>query len=205
MEKVLKPEDINFEKSGGLVPAVIVDHLSLQVLMAGFMNREALEKTLELGKVTFFSRTKGRLWTKGETSGNFLTVKGIKPDCDNDTLLVKASPAGPVCHTGSHTCFGESPERPFNFLSGLFDLIETRRNEMPEGSYTTKLFTQGSDRIIQKVGEEAVEVVIAAKNRDKKEVINESADLLFHLLVMLSEQGIDPAEVIETLISRHNK
>mgnify|MGYP001271738552 CR=1 FL=1 len=205
MEKVLKPEGINFEKSGGLVPAVTVDHLSLQVLMTGFMNREALDKTLETGKVTFFSRIKGRLWTKGETSGNFLTVKGITPDCDNDTLLVKVSPAGPVCHTGTHTCFEEGEARPFNFLSDLFDLIEARKKEMPEGSYTTKLFSQGSDRIIQKVGEEAVEVVIAAKNRDKNEVINESADLLFHLLVMLSEQGIDPAEVVETLISRHNK
>ncbi len=205
MNMEFKIEEINFNKMAGLVPAVIVDHLSLQVLMTGFMNREALEKTIESGKVTFFSRTKGRLWTKGETSGNFLKVKGIIPDCDDDTLLVKVSPAGPVCHTGTHTCFGEGEARPLNFLSDLFDLIEARKKEMPEGSYTTKLFSQGSDRIIQKVGEEAVEVVIAAKNHDKKEVINESADLLFHLLVMLSEQGIDPAEVIGTLISRHNR
>lgn len=196
---------IDFEKSGGLVPAVIVDDISLQVLMTGFMNREALEKTLESGKVTFFSRTKGRLWTKGETSGNFLAVKRITPDCDNDTLLIKVTPAGPVCHTGTHSCFGEDQARPFNFLSDLFDLIERRKKEMPGGSYTTGLFREGSDRIIQKVGEEAVEVVIAAKNRDKKEVINESADLIFHLLVMLSEQGIDPGEVIGTLINRHNK
>ncbi len=196
---------IDFEKSGGLVPAVIVDDISLQVLMTGFMNREALEKTRESGKVTFFSRTKGRLWTKGETSGNFLAVKRITPDCDNDTLLIKVTPAGPVCHTGTHSCFGEGEARPFNFLSDLFDLIERRKKEMPGGSYTTGLFRDGSDRIIQKVGEEAVEVVIAAKNRDKKEVLNESADLIFHLLVMLSEQGIDPGEVIGTLINRHNK
>ncbi len=205
MSRELNINEINFEKLKGLVPAVIVDDLSLQVLMTGFMNREALEETLDTGKVTFFSRTRGRLWTKGETSGNFLFVKEVTPDCDNDTLLVRVRPAGPVCHTGTHTCFGEAAVRPFNFLSGLFDLIESRKKEMPEGSYTTKLFTQGSDRIIQKVGEEAVEVVIAAKNRDKKEVINESADLLFHLLVMLSEQGIDPGEVIGTLINRHNR
>lgn len=203
MKRELNIEKLDFEKSGGLIPAVIVDYLSLQLLMTGFMNREALEKTIETGKVTFFSRTKRRLWTKGETSGNFLSVRSITPDCDNDTLLVKVTPAGPVCHTGSYTCFGDGEERPLNFLSYLYDLIDSRKKEMPEGSYTSKLFNRGSDRIIQKVGEEAIEVVIAAKNMDREEIINESADLLFHWLVMLNEQGIDPAEVIGTLVSRH--
>lgn len=196
---------LNFDKMGGLLPAVIVDNQSSQVLMVGFMNEDAISRTLSTGKVTFFSRTKQRLWTKGEESGNFLKVEEILPDCDNDTLLIRAIPSGPVCHTGSHTCFGESEAIPFSFLSKLFNLIEERKAEMPEGSYTTSLFKRGSDRIIQKVGEEAVEVVIAAKNRNKEEIKNESADLLFHLLVLLSEQGINPSEVIGTLISRHGK
>ncbi len=203
MKREFNINELDFEKSGGLIPAVIVDDLSLQVLMTGFMNREAVEKTVETGKVTFFSRTKGRLWTKGEASGIFLYVRSITPDCDNDTLLVKVTPAGAVCHEGTHTCFGEDEARPFGFLSYLYDLIDSRKKEMPEGSYTTKLFNRGSDRIIQKVGEEAIEVVIAAKNRDKNEIINESADLLFHWLVMLNEQEIDPTEVIRTLVSRH--
>lgn len=196
---------LNFDKMGGLLPAVIVDNQTSQVLMVGFMNKDAISRTLSSGKVTFFSRTKQRLWTKGEESGNFLQVEEILADCDNDTLLIRATPSGPVCHTGSHTCFGENETISFSFLSKLFTLIEERKAEMPEGSYTTSLFKRGPDRIIQKVGEEAVEVVIAAKNRNKEEIKNESADLLFHLLVLLSEQGINPSEVVETLISRHGK
>jgi len=196
---------LNYEKMGGLVPAIITDCHSGQVLMVGFMNNEAVTQTISTGKVTFFSRTKGRLWTKGKESGNFLFVEEIIPDCDNDTLLIKANPVGPVCHTGNHTCFGENEAIPFAFLDRLFSVIEERREKLPEGSYTTSLFKRGADRIIQKVGEEAVEVVIAAKNRNKEEIKNESADLLFHLLVLLSEQGINPGEVIETLMARHGR
>jgi len=203
--RILDTALMDYEKTGGLVPAVITDHQSGQVLMVGFMNNEAVTQTISTGKVTFFSRTKRRLWTKGEESGNFLFVEEIIPDCDNDTLLIKAKPAGPVCHTGSHTCFGENEAIPFAFLDRLFTVIEERREKLPEGSYTTSLFNRGADRIIQKVGEEAVEVVIAAKNRNREEIKNESADLLFHLLVMLSEQGINPGEVVETLIARHGR
>lgn len=195
---------LDYDKMGGLIPAVVTDYNTGQVLMLGFMNHEAVTQTISTGKATFFSRTKGRLWTKGEVSGNFLFVEEIIPDCDNDTLLIKTKPAGTVCHTGSHTCFGENEAIPFAFLEQLFTFVEERKKEMPEGSYTTSLFKRGADRIIQKVGEEAVEVVIAAKNRDKEEIKNEAADLLFHLLILLSEQGINPSEVIGTLISRHN-
>lgn len=193
---------IDFAKMDGLIPAIITDQYTNAVLMLGFMNKEALTKTLETSKVTFYSRTKQRLWTKGETSGNFLEVKGMKIDCDNDTLLITAKPQGPVCHTGDFTCFGESKSNAA-FLEYLAQVIKRRRNDSPDESYTAKLFTRGKNRIIQKVGEEGVEVVIAAKNEDKNEIINESADLLFHLLVMLESQEVDFSEVIDCLIKRH--
>ena len=194
---------INFEKLDGLVPAIIIDELNNNVLMLGFMNEEALEQTIEKQKVVFFSRTKNRIWLKGETSKNYLNVKNISTDCDNDTLMIYAKPDGPTCHTGSYSCFAEVDKNNIHFLNYLSNLIKERKVKMPDGSYTTELFRRGSDRIIQKVGEEAVETVIAAKNKDKKEVINETSDLLFHLMVMLADQGIELSEVILNLQQRH--
>ena len=194
---------INFKKLDGLVPAIIIDELNNNVLMLGFMNKEALEQTIEKQKVVFFSRTKNRLWLKGETSKNYLNMKNISTDCDNDTLLIYAKPDGPTCHTGSYSCFAEVDKNNIHFLNYLSNLIKERKVKMPEGSYTTELFRRGSDRIIQKVGEEAVETVIAAKNKDKEEVINETSDLLFHLMVMLADQGIELSEVISNLEQRH--
>lgn len=193
---------IDFEKLNGLVPAVVVDKYTDQVLMLGFMNKEAVEKTIEINKVTFFSRSKNRLWTKGETSQNYLNLVDMKLDCDNDTILIYAVPEGNTCHLDQYSCFGtEKADR--DFLYKLYDLIKSRKLEMPEDSYTTKLFKQGPNRIIQKVGEEAVETVIAAKNRDKEEVINETSDLLYHIFVMLAEQGIEFREIVKNLESRH--
>ncbi|MCP5064667.1 MAG: bifunctional phosphoribosyl-AMP cyclohydrolase/phosphoribosyl-ATP diphosphatase HisIE [Ignavibacteriae bacterium] len=194
---------INFDKLDGLIPAIIIDELNNNVLMLGFMNKDALEQTIEKQKVVFFSRTKNRLWLKGETSKNYLNVKNISTDCDNDTLLIYAKPDGPTCHTGLYSCFVEVDKNNIYFLSYLSNLIKERKIKMHEGSYTTDLFRRGSDRIIQKVGEEAVETVIAAKNKDKEEVINETSDLLFHLMVMLADQGIELSEVISNLEQRH--
>ena len=188
---MLNIEKINFEKLSGIVPAIIIDASNNNVLMLGFMNKEALEQTIKKQKVVFFSRSKNRLWLKGETSHNYLNVVSISIDCDNDTLLIYAEPDGPTCHTGSYSCFAEVNENSVLFLEYLFKLIKQRKIEMPENSYTSKLFQRGSDRIIQKVGEEAVETVIAAKNKDKEEVIYETSDLLFHLLVMLADQEIN--------------
>lgn len=198
-------EKINFEKLSGIVPAIIIDASNNNVLMLGFMNKEALEQTIEKQKVVFFSRSKNRLWLKGETSHNYLNVVSISTDCDNDTLLIYANPDGPTCHTGSYSCFSEVNENSVLFLEYLFKLIKQRKIEMPENSYTSKLFQRGSDRIIQKVGEEAVETVIAAKNKDKEEVIYETSDLLFHLLVMLADQEIEFSDIISSLKKRHYK
>ncbi len=186
----------------GLVPAIIQDARSLKVLMLGFMNEEALERTRKVGKVTFFSRTRNRLWTKGEESGNFLYVEGVLEDCDRDTLLIKARPAGPVCHTGSDTCFDEENSAG-NFLLELQDLIHTRKAEMPEDSYTTSLFSKGINKIAQKVGEEAVELVIEAKDDRDDLFLNEAADLIYHLLVLLSAKGKDIRDVTSLLEQRH--
>ena len=194
-----------FEKLNGLIPAVVADVSNGQVLMLGFMNKEALEKTIETKLVTFYSRTKKRLWTKGETSKNYLHLVDIKPDCDSDTLLVYAKPDGNTCHTGNYSCFGAENYSSINFLNDLFALIKDRKEKMPEGSYTTKLFESGANRIIQKVGEEAIETVIAAKNRDKNEIVNETSDLIYHLFVMLAEQGIEFKEIVDNLESRHKK
>lgn len=200
---------MDFQKLNGLIPAIIQDARTSTVLMLGFMNSEALEKTREEGKVTFFSRTKDRLWTKGEESGNFLHVVDILEDCDRDTLLIKAHPAGPVCHTGSDTCFNEknsSSQNPegISFISQLQELIHTRKKEMPEGSYTTSLFNAGINKIAQKVGEEAVELVIEAKDDNESLFLNEAADLLYHLLVLLSAKGEDIKDVVSVLEQRHS-
>ena len=197
---------IDFQKMGGLAPAIIQDDKTGKVLMLGFMNREALDKTKETGYVTFFSRTKNRLWTKGETSGNTMQVTKILVDCDKDTLLIKARPAGPVCHTGADTCFDE-PNRPDDilFLQQLQSLIEQRRQEMPEGSYTTTLFQKGVNRMAQKVGEEAVETVIEATNGTEERFIYEAADLIYHLMVLLTSKGLRMEDLCRELMKRHKE
>lgn len=197
-------EKIDFEKQNGLVPAIIIDITTDQVLMLGYMNKESLTQTIEKQKVVFFSRTKNRLWLKGETSGNYLNLVSINTDCDNDTLLIYAKPEGPTCHTGSYSCFSNVDKNNVQFLSYLFELIKDRKVKMPENSYTTKLFQKGSNRIIQKVGEEAIETVIAAKNNDKAELINEVSDLFFHLFVMLADQEVEFSEIISNLQNRHS-
>lgn len=193
---------IDFSKNAGLVPAIILDYLTDQVLMLGFMNREALEKTLDTKLVTFYSRTRKALWTKGETSGNYLHLIDIKTDCDNDTLLIYAKPDGVTCHLGNYSCFGTEKSNT-RFFDYLFELIKQRKAELPSGSYTTELFKSGLNRIVQKVGEEAVETIIAAKNHDKNEIINEVSDLIYHLFVMLIEEEIDLQEVVNNLVERH--
>ena len=196
---------IDFDKMNGMVPAIIQDAGTLKVLMLGFMNSEAYEKTKKEGRVTFFSRTKNRLWTKGEESGNFLNVIEILEDCDNDTLLIKANPAGPVCHTGADTCFSEANDSGISFLRQLQDLVAQRKKDLPEGSYTTKLFNAGINKIAQKVGEEAVELVIESKDNNDDLFLNEAADLTYHLLVLLTEKGFDLADVVKILEQRHSK
>lgn len=196
--------EIDFEKMNGLVPAIIQDNRTLKVLMLGFMNEEALQKTLSTKKVTFYSRSRKCLWTKGETSGNYLNVVSVKCDCDNDTLLIKAIPDGPVCHTGADTCWHESnTPNPLAFLSTLQDFIEKRREEMPEGSYTTSLFKDGINRMAQKVGEEALETVIEAVNGSNERLIYEASDMFYHLIVMLTEKGIRIERIAEELQKRH--
>jgi phosphoribosyl-ATP pyrophosphohydrolase/phosphoribosyl-AMP cyclohydrolase len=201
-------DKMDFQKLNGIVPAIIQDAGTATVLMLGFMNPEALEMTRKEGKVTFFSRTKNRLWTKGEESGNFLYVKDILEDCDQDTLLIKATPAGPVCHTGNDTCFNEpngisdEPDE-FGFIMQLQQLIHTRKKEMPEGSYTTSLFRSGINKIAQKVGEEAVELVIESKDTNDELFLNEAADLVYHLLVLLSAKNFDIRDVESVLKKRH--
>lgn len=199
----LKPEELDFSKSGGLIPAVIIDANNNRVLMLGFMNEESYNKTIETKLVTFFSRTRNTLWVKGETSGNFLHVIDIKSDCDKDSLLIFVNPDGNTCHTGDYSCFKVENTDSIDFLNHLFALIKQRKADMPEGSYTTKLFQRGTNRIIQKVGEEAIETVIAAKNRDKNEIINEVSDLVYHLFVMLAEQEIEFTDIVKNLESRH--
>ena len=193
---------IDFDKMNGLVPAIIIDNFTGQVLMLGFMNKEAVEKTIDEKKVTFYSRSKKRLWTKGETSGNYLNLVDIKLDCDNDTLLISTNPEGNTCHLDQYSCFGIEKEN-YKFLKYLDKLIKDRKEKLPANSYTTKLFKEGENRIIQKVGEEAVETLIAAKNNDRSEIINETSDLIYHLLVMLAEKDIELNDVVENLQSRH--
>ena len=194
---------LDFEKMGGLIPAIIQDNYTNKVLMLGFMNEEAYNKTVETQKVTFFSRSKNRLWTKGETSGNYLNVVTINADCDYDTLLIKVNPTGPVCHTGADTCFGERNKEDIMFLKYLQNFIELRRQEMPEGSYTTSLFTKGVNRMAQKVGEEAVETVIEATNGTEEGFIYEASDLMYHLIVLLTSKGLRVEDLARELEKRH--
>jgi phosphoribosyl-ATP pyrophosphohydrolase/phosphoribosyl-AMP cyclohydrolase len=195
---------INFSKyQNGLVPAIIQDAQTAKVLMLGFMNNDALLTTQQTGKVTFYSRTKQRLWTKGEESGNFLFVQDISLDCDNDTLLIKAIPKGPVCHTGSDTCFNEKNENS-SFLFLLEEIIQQRKEQAPTESYVAKLLAKGINKVAQKVGEEAVELVIEAKDNNQELFINEAADLLFHYLLLLNAKNIKLQQVIEVLEHRHN-
>lgn len=196
--------NIDFEKMNGLVPAVIQDDITKKVLMLGFMNKEAYEKTIATGKVTFYSRSRKCLWTKGETSGNFLNLVSVKNDCDNDTLLISVNPDGPVCHTGDDTCWGEKNEvNPLLFLSELQDFIEKRHEEMPEGSYTTSLFNDGLNRMAQKVGEEALEAVIEAVNGTDERLIYEASDMLYHLIVLLTSKGLRIESLAKELEQRH--
>lgn len=205
MKELNNISQIDFTKLNGLVPAVIQDNTSQKVLMVGFMNKEAVAKTQELGKVTFFSRTKNRLWTKGEESGNFLNVVSIIVDCDEDTLLIKANPVGPVCHTGADTCFDESNSQgDVQFLSYLQDFIDKRKKEMPGGSYTTSLFESGTRKIAQKVGEEAVETIIGAMANDDENFIYEAGDLIYHLIVLLSHKGFRIEDIVRELRKRHS-
>jgi len=195
---------LDFSKLNGLIPAVIQDNTTNVVLMLGFMNEEALAKTEETGQVTFFSRSKSRLWTKGEESGNFLNVVSIASDCDNDTLLIKVNPVGPVCHTGDDTCWGETNEESdIQFIEYLQDFIDQRKQEMPEGSYTTSLFQKGTRKIAQKVGEEAVETIIGAMADDDENFLYEGADLLYHLIVLLSHKGYRIEDLARELKKRH--
>lgn len=195
--------NLDFNKVNGLVPAIIQDNLTSKVLMLGYMNKEALDKTIETNKVTFFSRTKQRLWTKGEESGNFLNVVSIAKDCDADTLLIKVNPVGPVCHTGSDTCFNEKNQENVLFLKHLQQFIKKRYEERPEGSYTTSLFDSGVNRMAQKVGEEALETVIEACNGTNDRLIYEGADMLYHLIVLLTSKGLSIEDLTQELQKRH--
>ena len=196
---------IDWEKVDGLVPAIIQDFGSSQVLMMGYMNKDALSKTLETEKVTFFSRTKNRLWTKGEESGNSLNLVNISLDCDNDTLLIKVNPVGPTCHTGTTTCWDgdKTEETQLVWLHQLEQLLAERKNADPDSSYTASLYARGTKRISQKVGEEGVEVALAATSGDKAELVCESADLMYHLFVLLQDQGLSFDDVINKLKERH--
>jgi phosphoribosyl-ATP pyrophosphohydrolase/phosphoribosyl-AMP cyclohydrolase len=197
--------NVDFQKyTDGLVPTIVQDDRTQRILMLGFMNREALELTLQTGKATFYSRSKQRLWTKGETSGNFLLVKEVKPDCDSDTLLIRAVPNGPVCHTGKDTCFGEQNEHE-DFLFKLEKVIRDRKENPRESSYTARLFSKGLNKIAQKVGEEAVELVIEAKDSDDERFRDEAADLLYHFLVLLSAKNVKYSEILDVLNARHSE
>lgn len=197
--------EVDFDKQGGLVPAIIQDNTTKNVLMLGYMNKEAYQKTLETGKVTFWSRSRNCLWTKGETSGNYLQLVSIKADCDKDTLLVRVNPSGPACHLGTDTCWGETNDtNPLLFLSELQDFINKRHEEMPEGSYTTSLFKDGLNRMAQKVGEEALEAVIEATNGTDERLIYEASDMFYHLIVLLASKGLRIEDIAKELQTRHN-
>jgi len=198
------PSILNFDKLNGLIPAVVQDVATREVLMVGFMNKAALEKTLADQRVTFWSRTKQRLWQKGEESGNFLKVRDIKVDCDQDTILVLAEPMGPTCHTGERTCFGEN-SRGIGFLGALFDLIQWRKQERPKGSYTTSLFEKGLPEILAKVEEESEEVCRAGREETQERLAEETADLLYHTWVLLAEKKVSLEEVVAVLEKRAEK
>lgn len=197
--------NIDFEKCGGLVPAIIQDATTKNVLMLGYMNEEAYQKTIETKKVTFYSRGRNCLWTKGETSGNYLNLVSMGIDCDNDTLLVKVNPVGPTCHTGADTCWGEKNDvNPLLFLTYIQDFINKRHEEMPEGSYTTSLFKDGINRMAQKVGEEALEAVIEATNGTNERLVYEGADMIYHLIVLLTSKGLRIEDLARELQVRHD-
>jgi phosphoribosyl-ATP pyrophosphohydrolase/phosphoribosyl-AMP cyclohydrolase len=197
-------EKLDFSKGNGLIPAIIQDDVTRKVLMLGYMNEESLRITRETGLVTFFSRSRDTLWTKGETSGNSLRVKKIVADCDRDTLLIMAKPDGPVCHDGPDTCFNEINNGDLMYLDFLQEIIKERKHTLPEGSYTAKLFNKGTAKIAQKVGEEAVELVIEAMKSDDDAFLNESADLMYHLIVLLVDRGWSLQDVAKVLASRHH-
>lgn len=195
-------ETLDWDKNAGLIPAVIEDAVSGRVLMLAYMNRESLQKTLETKRVTFFSRSKGRLWTKGETSGNFLNLVDLVADCDKDTLLVTVNAEGPACHLGTTSCFGDLQSR-WQFLRDLEVLLASRKGADPATSYTASLYARGTKRIAQKVGEEGVETALAATVHDREELRNEAADLVYHLLVLLQAENLELADVIDILRERH--
>lgn len=194
---------LDWDKSNGLLPAIVQHWLTGEVLMLGYMNAEALSHTQTSGNVTFFSRSKQRLWMKGETSGHVLQLKSIRADCDADTLLIQANPQGPTCHVGSSSCFGDDATPPLGFLATLDALVADRKTQLPEGSYTTRLFNGGTRRIAQKVGEEGVETALAAVSQGDDELLGEAADLIFHLTVLLRARGFGLADVTRVLIERH--
>ena len=197
--------NINFDKMNGLVPAIIQDATTRNVLMLGFMNKEAYEKTIKTDKVTFWSRSRNCLWTKGGSSGHFLNLVEIKNDCDEDTLLVRVHPTGPTCHKGTDTCWGEDNEQnPLLFLAELQDFIEKRHEEMPEGSYTTSLFRKGMNQMAQKLGEEALETVIEATNGSNDKLVYEAADMMYHLIVLLTSKNLRIEDLAKELQKRHN-
>lgn len=199
---MIRFEELDAVKNAdGLVPAIIQDDRTLAVLMLGYMNKEAFERSVEEKRVTFYSRTKGRLWTKGETSGNFFNIVSITGDCDRDTLLIRVNPVGPACHNGTTTCFGNNDNE--GFIRHLQGVIRQRHADMPEGSYTTKLFNKGVNKIAQKVGEEAVETVIEAVDGNKEAMLYEASDLIYHLLVLLEATGCSIADLERELASRH--
>lgn len=198
-------ENIDFDKGDGLVPVVVQDAGTLKVLMLGYMNREACERTIATGRATFFSRSRNELWEKGETSGNWMKVKDMAIDCDNDTLLLRVEPQGPVCHTGAETCFSEKNAGGLSFLRHLDALISARKRDLPENSYTTSLFRAGVNKIARKVGEEAIELIIEAKDENNPELfLNEGADLLYHLLVLLHYRDFSLADIVNVLEKRHS-
>jgi phosphoribosyl-ATP pyrophosphohydrolase/phosphoribosyl-AMP cyclohydrolase len=197
--------NINFDKNNGLVPAIIQDAKTNKVLMLAYMNEEAYQQTIETKKLTFYSRSKKRLWVKGEESKNYLNLKSIKIDCDNDTLLIKVKPEGPTCHTGDDTCWSEKNKTTYGFLSKLESVIKDRRKNPTEKSYVSKLFKKGINKIAQKVGEEAVELVIESKDNDEDLFLNEGADLLFHYLILLQVKGYKLNDVVKILEERHKK
>ena len=202
----MKAEELDFKKNpDGLIPAIIQDDRTLKVLMLAYMNKESFEKSLETGKATFFSRSRGQLWTKGETSGNFLNIVSIRKDCDSDTLLVRVIPEGPACHRGTVSCFDDEDSKPDaeGFIRYLQSVIQGRHREMPEGSYTTHLFTKGVNKIAQKVGEEAVETVIEAVDGNVERFIYESSDLIYHLLVLMEQMGCTISDLEKELEQRH--
>ncbi len=196
-------EAVDWEKGGGFVPAIVQDAATARVLMLGYMNRAALDHTIETGKVTFFSRTKQRLWTKGETSGHFLLLETIQSDCDNDTLLVQARPQGPACHNGTETCFGDRHRPDLGFLGTLETVIDTRANAAPDTSYVARLLGKSIDKIAQKVGEEGVETALAAVALSESDLKNEAADLLFHLMILLKAKDLSLRDIADMLEARH--